>query len=99
MIGGLYSTDESVSRRGIPILKDLPWWFFGLRYVFGYEQTTLNQKELLIVLQAEVLDPLIRRADLPMDKKQLDLRREKIRDVLERAGFSQQAREVPETRR
>src|SRR5690606_34834666 len=30
IIGGLYSTDESMERRGIPFLKDLPGWFFGL---------------------------------------------------------------------
>ncbi|MFV1885600.1 MAG: type II secretion system protein GspD, partial [Balneola sp.] len=32
-IAGLYRTEENQVRRGIPILKDLPPWFFGLRYL------------------------------------------------------------------
>ena len=58
VIGGLYSTEETRSRAGVPFLKDLPPWFFGIRYLFGKTQRTTNQKELLIVLQAELVDPL-----------------------------------------
>lgn len=61
VIGGLISNEETISRRGIPILKDLPPWFFGLRYLFGVSQKTITQRELLIVLQAELLDPLSER--------------------------------------
>jgi len=61
IIGGLYSTDESSSRSGIPVLKDLPGWFFGLRYLFGREQLQKTQKELIIVLQAELIDPILAR--------------------------------------
>jgi type IV pilus assembly protein PilQ len=99
VIGGLYSTEESVSRRGIPVLKDLPWWFFGLRYAFGFTQTTVAQKELLIVLQAETLEPLQVRADAPLQLDMLQQRRGKIRDVLERAGFEQETEGVPQARR
>jgi type IV pilus assembly protein PilQ len=69
IIGGLFSTDETQTRRGIPILKDLPGWFFGLRYIFGTDNTTYNQRELLIVLRARILDPLSVRAQraLPVD--------------------------------
>lgn len=98
IIGGLYSTEESVSRRGIPLLKDLPWWFFGLRYVFGYNQTTTAQKELLIVLQAETLEPLQVRAGAPLQRDMMQQRRDKIREVLERAGFEREAQQVPESR-
>ena len=95
IIGGLYSTDESVSRRGVPILKDLPWWFFGLRYIFGFEQKTVTQKELLIVLQAELLDPLRQRARNPnYERDMLRERRDNVRDALRRSGFQQQAEEV-----
>ena len=58
VIGGLYSTEETRSRAGVPFLKDLPPWFFGIRYLFGKTQRTTNQKELLIVLQAQLVDPL-----------------------------------------
>ena len=53
-IGGLTSTDESTSRRGIPILKDLPL----LKYLFSYESTTVQQNEIIIVLRARVADDL-----------------------------------------
>lgn len=99
IIGGLYSTEEAVSRRGIPLLKDLPPWFFGLRYVFGVTQTTVSQKELLIVLQAETLEPLQVRADAPFERDMLEKRRDKIREVLERAGFEREAKAAPDGRR
>ncbi|NBB85860.1 MAG: general secretion pathway protein GspD [Bacteroidetes bacterium] len=58
VIGGLYTTDVTTNRRGVPLLKDLPGWFFGLRYIFGRETKTIARRELVIVLQAEVVDPL-----------------------------------------
>nr|BCX01730.1 MAG: type II secretion pathway protein GspD [Bacteroidota bacterium] len=61
VIGGLFSTEENVSRAGVPVLKDLPPWFFGLRYLFGYEKKTLVRKELVIVLRARILPPLTER--------------------------------------
>ena len=84
VIGGLYSTEESVTRRGIPLLKDLPGWFFGLRYLFGYEQKTVAQKELLIVLQARVLEPLEARARRPLQDDLLNRRRDEIQNSLQR---------------
>lgn len=55
VIGGLYTTLESKERGGIPLLKDLPWWFFGLRYVFGFDKVTDTKQELIILLKAEVV--------------------------------------------
>ncbi|MEM9665891.1 MAG: type II and III secretion system protein [Bacteroidota bacterium] len=69
IIGGLYSTQESLSRRGVPILKDLPGWFLGLRYIFGNTQKTVSQRELVIVLQAELLDPLQARSERPLTQE------------------------------
>ena len=62
IIGGLYSNETSGSREGIPFLKDLPWWFFGLRYLFGYESHSLTRKELIILLKAELLPSLYERS-------------------------------------
>jgi type IV pilus assembly protein PilQ len=84
VIGGLYSTDESISRSGVPILKDLPGWFFGLRYIFGRTQRSTTQKELLIVLQARVLDPLEDRAERPIRENVLDEQRRLIEEALRR---------------
>ena len=61
IIGGLFSNEEANSRDGIPFLKDLPWWFFGLRYVFGFEAKSVVKQELLILLKAELLPTLEQR--------------------------------------
>ena len=61
MIGGLYSKDNSGSRDGVPILKDLPWWFFGLRYLFGSDNENWISKELIIIIRAELVPTLAER--------------------------------------
>ncbi|MBN2008350.1 type II and III secretion system protein [candidate division KSB1 bacterium] len=58
MIGGLYVNEETKSREGVPVLKDLPWWCFGLRYFFGYDTKSTIRKELVILLRAELLPTL-----------------------------------------
>ncbi|MFZ1731943.1 MAG: type II and III secretion system protein [Bacteroidota bacterium] len=55
VVGGLISNEVKSSRRGVPFLKDLPWWVFGLRYLFGYEEFTVDKKELIIVLRADIV--------------------------------------------
>lgn len=80
VIGGLYSTDETISRRGIPILKDLPGWFFGIRYLTGVTQTTVVQTELVILLQAKLVNPLRARNMRDFETNLLEKRR---REVLE----------------
>ncbi len=61
VVGGLVSNEVKTSRRGVPFLKDLPWWVFGLRYLFGYEETTIDKKELIIVLKANIVPSLEQR--------------------------------------
>ncbi|MCL6495335.1 MAG: type II and III secretion system protein, partial [Ignavibacterium sp.] len=55
VLGGLFVNEETQTRNGIPFLKDLPGWFFGLRYLFGSDQTVTTKKELVILLKAELL--------------------------------------------
>ena len=55
VLGGLYNNSETTERGGIPILKDLPWWFFGLKYVFGYDKTLTSKQELIILLKVDVI--------------------------------------------
>lgn len=64
-IAGLYSTEESTVRRGIPILKDLPGWFFGLKYLFGYNSKDYSENELIIIVQAEIIEPVRSRFGSP----------------------------------
>lgn len=75
VIAGLYDTEDVVVRRGIPVLKDLPWWFFGLRYIFGYEKHEQNEREIIIILKAEIIESI----DARMEKK------ESAREVIERS--------------
>jgi type IV pilus assembly protein PilQ len=65
VIGGLFVNDEKKVRTGIPILKDLPWWFFGLRYLFGSDQTSVEKRELVILIKVELIPTLKERLDGP----------------------------------
>ncbi len=85
-IGGLISTQKTKSRSGVPLLKDLPGWFFGLRYIFGTETTNVTKQELLIVLRAEVVDPLRARATEKLDDELIDQRRRNAREALRKLG-------------
>jgi general secretion pathway protein D len=58
VLGGLYSRDNRVLRRGVPFLKDLPWWVLGLRYIFGYSLDSNYDRELIVVLRAGLLPQL-----------------------------------------
>lgn len=61
-VGGLVINEETATREGIPLLKDLPWWVFGLRYVFGYDASRNNRKELVVMIRAELVPTIDERA-------------------------------------
>lgn len=44
VIGGMFINQTTKIRTGIPFLKDLPWWVFGLRYIFGSDQTSVSKR-------------------------------------------------------
>lgn len=92
IIGGLYSTDEGVTRRGIPILKDLPPWFFGLRYLFGTTTKTYTQRELLIGLQVHTVDPLPVRVARGQQRDLRDRAQQQMQGTVER--FDDEASEL-----
>ncbi len=58
VLGGLFVNEDQKTRSGIPFLKDLPWWFFGLRYIFGSDQITTTKRELVILLKTELIPTL-----------------------------------------
>ncbi|MDY6915704.1 MAG: hypothetical protein SVM86_05280 [Candidatus Cloacimonadota bacterium] len=60
-IAGLYSEEENKERGGIPIIKDLPWWFFGIRYLAGYDKIQTIKKELVIILKVEIIPSAVQR--------------------------------------
>lgn len=80
VIGGLYINDETTIRRGIPLLKDLPWWFFGLRYLFGYDSKQVVKKEVIILIKADLLPTLKDRIEI---KKQNLIREQFMKDEQE----------------
>jgi type IV pilus assembly protein PilQ len=57
-IGGMYSNEVTTVREGVPLLKDLPWWFLGLRYLFGYDSKKVSKRELIVLMKADLL-PLV----------------------------------------
>ena len=72
IIGGLYVNDETNVRNGIPILKDLPWWVFGIRYLTGSDQTIVRKKEVIIVIRIDLIPTLEERfATKKLDDKNL----------------------------
>jgi hypothetical protein len=66
ILGGLFLNEETKVRNGIPILKDLPWWVFGIRYLTGSDATTLTKKELVILLKTELMPTLQERLANPI---------------------------------
>ena len=84
VIGGLFINQETQERSGIPILKDLPWWFFGLRYIFGSDKTTIVKKELVILIKVELVPTLkervaMRKAKGSPIKNEIKKNRERIK--------------------
>jgi general secretion pathway protein D len=77
VIGGLFSNEETVTRNGIPFLKDLPWWVFGIRYLAGSDETIERKKELVILLKAELLPTLKDRFENPRKEHVLGTERDK----------------------
>jgi len=78
VIGGLYSTEDTKVRTGVPLLKDLPWWVFGLRYLFGYNKHDRAEKEMIIILKAEILEPIEQRMEEDISTKE---KIQKMRDA------------------
>jgi type IV pilus assembly protein PilQ len=66
ILGGLFVNEQTVVRNGIPFLKDLPWWVFGIRYLTGSDQTIDSKKELVILLKTELLPTLKERLENPI---------------------------------
>lgn len=86
IIGGLFVTEENVERRGIPVLKDLPWWVFGIKYLTGYDATTTTKKEIIITIKTEILPSLSERIAKEKEnifKKSLEENRKFMKEVKE----------------
>jgi len=75
-MAGLFSNEQTNVRKGVPVLKDLPWWFFGLRYLFGFNSQQIMKKELIILIKAEIVPNLVNRMKSKiLEKNYLDERK------------------------
>lgn len=81
VIGGLFINEESTERTGIPFLKDLPWWVFGIKYLTGSDKVTTTKKEVIILVKVDLLPKLKDRVITSDDKiqKLIDEHKEKIK--------------------
>lgn len=77
--GGLTTTDVSETRRGVPILRDIP----VLKYFFSYKSKTTVQRELIIVLQARVVDDIRTRAARPLPSNMIEQERRDYRERMD----------------
>jgi type IV pilus assembly protein PilQ len=76
VIGGLFVNEEAIVRNGIPFLKDLPWWVFGIRYLAGSDETIIRKKELVILLKVELVPTIRERFENPSTEHVLNKERE-----------------------
>jgi type IV pilus assembly protein PilQ len=78
VIAGLFSEEETEVRKGIPVLKDLPWWVFGIRYLTGFNSKDNVRKELVIFIKASIIPTLAERIETKKINmhEELKLRRE-----------------------
>ena len=80
VLGGLFVTEEAIVRNGIPFLKDLPWWVFGIRYLTGSDETITRKKELIILIKAELVPTLKERFAHPDTRNIIQSQIERDRD-------------------
>ncbi|HPY97123.1 MAG TPA: type II and III secretion system protein [Candidatus Cloacimonadota bacterium] len=96
VIGGLYDTEYTKQRAGIPILKDLPWWVFGLKYLFGYNSYEQHNREMIVIIKAELYDPIEKRMQ---DKKELKELIESQRERIDESIFDDGNFKIKEKKR
>jgi len=88
VIGGMYIDQTTKVRTGVPILKDLPWWFFGLRYIFGSDDNKVSKKELVILIRASLVPTIKDRLAGPPEENPLKQELEKQRNRIKYYQFN-----------
>lgn len=93
IIGGLFINDQTTDRTGIPILKDLPWWVLGIRYLTGSDQKINQKKEVVILIKTELMPSLKERLTMPKDGNKIQQEVEKNRQQIKFYQFNQNQQE------
>lgn len=84
VIGGLIVYEETTVRRGIPFLKDLPWWVLGIRYLTGYDSKEVAKKEIIMLIKAEILPSLKERVSKQRENELLKKQRNENEESVEK---------------
>ena len=58
-------------RVGIPILKDLPWWVLGIKYLTGYNKKSYQRNEMIVIIKAKIMDTILERQNQIISTKEL----------------------------
>ena len=99
-IGGLFFNQEIIVRLGIPILKDLPWWVFGLKYLFGYDSKEIIKKEIIILIKADILPSLKERISRKKDdqklKSEIKLRSDEMKNYMNQSEKDEELKKAEE---
>lgn len=95
VIAGLYRTETAKVRKGIPLLKDLPAWFFGLRYLFGYNSDQQIEQELVILIKASIEPTLASRRGMEQKTSQELLQEKRSQNRLERSRYKNLIKDDP----
>lgn len=93
IIGGLFINDVTTDRAGIPILKDLPWWVLGIRYLTGSDQKIVQKKEVVILIKTELMPSLKERLNMPKGGNKIQQDVEKNRQQIKFYQFNQNQQE------
>lgn len=93
VIGGLFINDVTTDRAGIPILKDLPWWVLGIRYLTGSDQKIVQKKEAVILIKTELMPSLKERLTMPRGGNKIQQDVERNRQQIKFYQFNQNQQE------
>lgn len=98
VIAGLYTNEKTTIRKGIPILKDLPPWFFGLRYLFGYNSTENKEQELVVIIQAEITPSIPSRYHKEMKSREEILKEAREKMMREKAAYENDNKKLKDSK-
>ncbi len=83
VVGSLLTSETVNARGGIPVLKDLPWWVLGLRYLTGFDEKQYVEKEVIILVKIKIL-PTLRERLKTAEQNPLQHRLNEDRDDLKK---------------
>jgi len=71
-IAGLYGEEMSTTRSGMPLLKSLPTWFFGLGLLFGHDSKLVTETELVVMMQVDIVPSIRQRIQQELDRAEAE---------------------------